>query len=152
MWNQEMRLKLLTSHLACVTGACVCVRVCLRVCLFSMGTTSLVCNLPLLLYIWGIRGLMVESRTLNPKVAGSSLGPAGVVGGGVNVQRSLHINTTTEVPLSETLNPQLLVFSVTQSFRNRSNMLIYNQCWKPLCCFIFLGTCDIFSFSDLIKS
>ncbi len=38
---------------------CVCVRVCLRVCLFSMGTTSLVCNLPLLLYIWAIRGLMV---------------------------------------------------------------------------------------------
>ncbi len=28
------------------------------------------------------RGLMLESRTRNPKVAGSSLGPAGIVGGG----------------------------------------------------------------------
>ncbi len=36
-------------------------------------------------------GLMVESRTRNPKIVSSSLGPAGIVGGGgVNVQRSLH--------------------------------------------------------------
>ncbi len=35
-------------------------------------------------------------------------------------------------------------------FRNNNNMLIYNQCWKPLCCFIFFGTRDIFilGFSD----
>ncbi len=33
---------------------------------------------------------MLESRTRNPKVASSSLGPAGIVGGGVNVQHSLH--------------------------------------------------------------
>ncbi len=32
----------------------------------------------------------LESRTRNPKVVSSSLGPAGIVGGGVNVQRSLH--------------------------------------------------------------
>ncbi len=31
---------------------------------------------------------MVESRTRNPKVASSSLGPAGIVGEEVNVQRS----------------------------------------------------------------
>ncbi len=30
------------------------------------------------------------------------------------------------------------VFSVTWSFRNHSNMLIYYQCWKQLCCFLFL--------------
>ncbi len=23
-------------------------------------------------------------------------------------------------------------------------MLIYNQCWKELCCLIFFGNCDIF--------
>ncbi len=23
-------------------------------------------------------------------------------------------------------------------------MLIYNQCWKNVCCLIFFGTCDIF--------
>ncbi len=32
---------------------------------------------------------MIESQTHNQKVASSSLGPAGIVGGGVNVQRSL---------------------------------------------------------------
>ncbi len=31
---------------------------------------------------WGSRGLMEESPTLNRKVASSSLGPAGIVGGG----------------------------------------------------------------------
>ncbi len=35
----------------------------------------------------GSRGLMLESRTRGRKVASSSLGPAGIVGGG-NVQRS----------------------------------------------------------------
>ncbi len=33
-------------------------------------------------------------------------------------------------------------------FRNHSNMLIYYQCWKQLCCLFFLffiiGTCDTF--------
>ncbi len=43
----------------------------------------------------GARGLELktaglESQTRNPKVASSSLGPAGIVGGGVNVQRSLY--------------------------------------------------------------
>ncbi len=33
---------------------------------------------------------MLESQTRNPKVASSSLGPAGIVGGRENVQRSLH--------------------------------------------------------------
>ncbi len=33
---------------------------------------------------------MIMSQTHNPKVASSSIGPAGIVGGGVNVQRSLH--------------------------------------------------------------
>ncbi len=51
----------------------------------------------------------LESRTRNPKVASSNLGPAGIVGGGVNVQRSLStFNTTTEVPLSKAPNSQLL--------------------------------------------
>ncbi len=31
---------------------------------------------------WGSRGLMLESRSCNRKVVGSSLGPAGIVGGG----------------------------------------------------------------------
>ncbi len=31
------------------------------------------------------------------------------------------------------------VFSVTWSFRNHSNMQMYNNCWKLLCCFNFLG-------------
>ncbi len=35
------------------------------------------------------------------------------------------------------------IFSVTWSFRNYSDMLIYNQCRKKLCCLIFFGTCDI---------
>ncbi len=39
----------------------------------------------------GSRGLMVESRTHNQKALSSSLGPAGIVGGGENVQHSLHI-------------------------------------------------------------
>ncbi len=53
-------------------------------------------------------GPMVESRTPNRKVAGSSLGPAGIVGGGVNVQHSLHPQYHDEVPLSKAPNPQLL--------------------------------------------
>ncbi len=36
----------------------------------------------IMLLYWGSRGLMVESRTLNPKFASLSLGPAGIVGGG----------------------------------------------------------------------
>ncbi len=40
-------------------------------------------------------------------VASSSLGPTGIVGGGVNVQRSLHTQYHDEVPLSKTPNPQL---------------------------------------------
>ncbi len=56
---------------------------------------------------------MVESRTHNRKVVNSSLGPAGIVGGGVggggvNVQRSLHFQYHDEVPLSKAPNPQLL--------------------------------------------
>ncbi len=39
---------------------------------------------------------------------------------------------------------QSWIFSVTWSFRNHSNMLIYNQCLKNVCCLIFFGTCDIF--------
>ncbi len=35
-------------------------------------------------------GEWLESRTRNRKVASSSLVPAGIVGGGVNNQRSLH--------------------------------------------------------------
>ncbi len=34
--------------------------------------------------------LWFESQTRNAKVVSSSLGPAGIVGGGVNVQHSLH--------------------------------------------------------------
>ncbi len=37
----------------------------------------------------GSRGLMVESRTHNRKVASSSLSPAGIIVGGVNNQPSL---------------------------------------------------------------
>ncbi len=54
---------------------------------------------------------MVESQTHNRKVASSSLGPAGIVGGGgVNVQRSLslHHQYQDEVLLSKAPNPQLL--------------------------------------------
>uniref|UniRef100_A0A672MXV6 Manganese-transporting ATPase 13A1-like n=1 Tax=Sinocyclocheilus grahami TaxID=75366 RepID=A0A672MXV6_SINGR len=48
----------------------------------------------------------VGDRTRNPKVGGSSLVPAGIVGGGVNVTAlSSTFNTTTEVPLSKALNP-----------------------------------------------
>uniref|UniRef100_A0A672KQG2 RNA-binding motif, single-stranded-interacting protein 3-like n=1 Tax=Sinocyclocheilus grahami TaxID=75366 RepID=A0A672KQG2_SINGR len=51
----------------------------------------------------------VRSRTHNPKVVGSSLVPAGIVGGGSECTAlSPTFNTTTEVPLSKALNPQLL--------------------------------------------
>uniref|UniRef100_A0A672PWH1 non-specific serine/threonine protein kinase n=1 Tax=Sinocyclocheilus grahami TaxID=75366 RepID=A0A672PWH1_SINGR len=50
-----------------------------------------------------------DSRTDNPKVAGSSLIPAGIVGGGSECTAlSPTFNTTTEVPLSKAPNPQLL--------------------------------------------
>ncbi len=56
---------------------------------------------------------MIMSQTHNPKVASSSIGPAGIVGGGVNVQRALStLNTTTEVPLSKAPNTQLLPGSI----------------------------------------
>ncbi len=54
------------------------------------------------------------SQTRNRKVASSSLGPAGIVGGGtivgvgVNVQRSFHLQYHNEVHLSKASNPQLL--------------------------------------------
>uniref|UniRef100_A0A671PL21 Trafficking kinesin-binding protein 1-like n=1 Tax=Sinocyclocheilus anshuiensis TaxID=1608454 RepID=A0A671PL21_9TELE len=49
------------------------------------------------------------SRTRNPKVVGSSLVPAGIVGGGSECTAlSPTFNTTTEVPLSKAPNPQLL--------------------------------------------
>ncbi len=58
---------------------------------------------------WGSRGLMLESRSCNRKVVSSSLGPAGIVGGGGWMSSALStLNTTTEVPLSKTPNPQLL--------------------------------------------
>ncbi len=56
----------------------------------------------------GKRGLMVESWTHNQNVVSLSLGPAGIVGGGVNVQLSLHLQYHDEVPLSKPLKPQLL--------------------------------------------
>ncbi len=34
------------------------------------------------IYVWGSRGLMVRESDSNPKVASSSLRPAGIVGGG----------------------------------------------------------------------
>ncbi len=50
-----------------------------------------------------------ESRTRNPKVVSSSLGPAGIVGGGSECPAlSSTFNTMTEVPLSKAPNPQLL--------------------------------------------
>ncbi len=53
-------------------------------------------------------GLMV--RESNPKVASSSLGPAGIVGGGWMSSALSTLNTTTEVrPLSKAPNPQLLL-------------------------------------------
>ncbi len=53
---------------------------------------------------------MVESRTRNWKFAGSSLGPAGIIGGGSECTvLSSTLNTTTKVrPLSKAQNPQLL--------------------------------------------
>ncbi len=39
----------------------------------------------------GSHGLMLESQTHNRKVVNLSLGPAGIVGGGVNVQCSLRL-------------------------------------------------------------
>ncbi len=49
---------------------------------------------------------MVKSRTHNQKIACSSLGLAGIVGGGgVNVQRSLHLQYHDEVPLSKAEPP-----------------------------------------------
>ncbi len=39
----------------------------------------------------GSHGLMLDSQTHNQKFVSLSLGPAGIVGGGVNVQRSLHL-------------------------------------------------------------
>ncbi len=54
----------------------------------------------------GNRGLMVRESDLQPK--GYDSFPAVIVDGGVNVQRSLLLNTTTEVPLSKAPNPQLL--------------------------------------------
>uniref|UniRef100_A0A672RV01 Very long-chain specific acyl-CoA dehydrogenase, mitochondrial n=1 Tax=Sinocyclocheilus grahami TaxID=75366 RepID=A0A672RV01_SINGR len=57
-----------------------------------------------------------ESRTRNPKVAGSSLIPEGIVGGGSECTAlSPTFNTTTEVPLSKAPNPQLLPGLITVS-------------------------------------
>ncbi len=57
----------------------------------------------------GSRGLMLESRTCNPKDASLSLSIAGIVGGGEWMSSALStFSTTTEVPLSKAPNPQLL--------------------------------------------
>ncbi len=50
---------------------------------------------------------MLESRTHNRKVTSSSLSPAGILMGGVNVQRSLHLQYHDEALLSKAPNPQL---------------------------------------------
>ncbi len=52
----------------------------------------------------------INKQSIDRKVVSLSLGPAGVVGGGVNVQHSLStFSTTTEVrPLSKAPNPRLL--------------------------------------------
>ncbi len=51
----------------------------------------------------------LESQTRNPKVTGSSLGPAGTLSGGKWISSALStLNTTTEVPLSKPPNPHLL--------------------------------------------
>ncbi len=47
----------------------------------------------------------LESRTRNRKVASSSLGPAGIVGGGSEYPA---LSPPSEVPLSKALNPRLL--------------------------------------------
>ncbi len=52
---------------------------------------------------------MSESWTRCPKIAGSSLRPAGIVGGGSEcTELSSAFNTTTEVHLNKALNPQML--------------------------------------------
>ncbi len=54
----------------------------------------------------GNSGLMVRESDSQPK--GYDSFPVVIVDGGVNVQCSLLLNTTTEVPLSKAPNPQLL--------------------------------------------
>ncbi len=52
---------------------------------------------------------MVESRTFNPKVVSSSLGPAGIVGGGGGECTALSPPSIhDEVPSSKAPNPRLL--------------------------------------------
>ncbi len=57
----------------------VCMRVCVCVCVCRFVAT-----------LGEVVAQWLENRTHNPKVASSSLGPAGMVGGGVYVQCSLH--------------------------------------------------------------
>ncbi len=61
---------------------------------------------------------MLDSRTHNRKVAISRLGPAGIVGGGMNVQHSLHLQYHNEVPLSKA--------------RRRDSTLAYNLISLPI--------------------
>ncbi len=56
-------------------------------------------------HAWLRTAPVVESQTHNRKVASSSLGPAGIVGGGVNVQRSLHLQYHDEVPFEQGTEP-----------------------------------------------
>ncbi len=69
----------------------------------------------------------------NPKVAGSSLGLAGIV----NIQRSLHPHYHDEVPLSKAPNPQLL-----PGRRSINGCPLLRVCVHGVC--VFISVCVYF--------
>ncbi len=89
-------------------------------------------------HITGSRGLKVESWTPNRKVVSSSLGPAGIVGGGSEcpVLSLSTFNTMTEVPLSKAPNPQLL-----PGRRSVNGCPLFQVCVHGVCVCVFTAVC-----------
>ncbi len=79
---------------------------------------------------------MEESRTYYRKVASSSLGPAEIGGGGMNVQRSIHLQYHDEVPLSKATNPQLL-----PRCRSINGCPLLQVCLRGVWMFVFTAVC-----------
>ncbi len=71
--------------------------------------------------------------------------PHGVITFIKNETENNYKNSLCYVMLSWIFSIITPVFSMTWFYRNHSNMLIYYQCWKQLCCLIFFETCDTFS-------